>query len=393
MTGKSYELVANGVAILPILGEFTTAGDSFGVFQGMGLWASIAASLDRAAQDKRVCGLVLDIDSNGGVFGGSIETAAAVRAFAAVKPVVAYINGHATGEGYALAAAANEIVVEPSATLGGIGVAALHLDRSGELERAGVKPTLLHAGARKVDGSPLQPLSERARGALQDRVTYQYQLTIDGIGAHRPALGAAGARATDGATYIGAKAVSAKLADRIGTLRDAAARAHALAQERAKPRAPSSASPAPKKPTILPNATLPAPLPTAPARPVAPASVSALSSTVAADAGSERVRIAAILNHEEARNRQGLARALAFDTNMTLEQAVAALKCAGVENRGSRMDRVPIPKIGPDFSSYERDPQADAEAVHAEIAAKLNATLPPGAIVPASAANRRPRRS
>lgn len=48
-----------------------------------------------------------------------------------------------------------------------------------------------------------------------------------------------------------------------------------------------------------------------------------------AGAAAEQNRIRAILEHDEARGRAPLARFLALEIGMSVEQAVAALRCAG----------------------------------------------------------------
>jgi len=70
----------------------------------------------------------------------------------------------------------------------------LHLDRSKMLAAAGLKPTLLHAGAAKVDGNSLEALTPEARARIQDLIDNAYGLLVSSIGEHRPSLGAAGAR-------------------------------------------------------------------------------------------------------------------------------------------------------------------------------------------------------
>src|SRR6185437_16872472 len=87
------------------------------------------------------------------------------------------------------------------------------LRRHGEERR---QPTILHAGAAKADGNSLHPLAPEAEKRIRARLGDSYQVLLNSIGAHRPKLGAAGARATEAALYLGEKAVAAGLADAVG---------------------------------------------------------------------------------------------------------------------------------------------------------------------------------
>jgi signal peptide peptidase SppA len=228
--GEPYA-IADRVAIIPVHGELINRGSWLASASGLTAYEGVAAKLKRAAADPRVDGVLLDLDSPGGEFAGALEAAAAVRATAAVKPVVAFVNSLAASAGYALAAGASEIVVRPSSTVGSIGVVWLHLDRSKAYAEAGIKPTLLHAGAFKIDGNAMEPLEKGARQRIQASIDESYELFLASVGKHRPALGAEGARKTEAGLFLGQKAVDAGLADRVGEFDVAAARARSRGRE------------------------------------------------------------------------------------------------------------------------------------------------------------------
>jgi signal peptide peptidase SppA len=224
-----YTVANGGVAILPVRGELVNRSSLDDAAWGLTSYEGLRSALRMAERDHRVRSLVLDIDSPGGELAGATETAAIVSDVATTKPVVAYINSLAGSAAYAIAAAASEIIATPSATLGSIGVVWLHLDRSKMLSDAGFKPTLLHAGAFKTDGNSLEILGPNARARIQALLDGAYELLLTSIGKHRPALGAAGARATEAGLFMGQAAVGAGLADRVGDLSFALGRAKALA--------------------------------------------------------------------------------------------------------------------------------------------------------------------
>jgi ClpP class serine protease len=94
---------------------------------------------------------------------------------------------------------------------------------------AGLKWTLIHAGTRKTDGNPHEPLSPRATADLQDDVDALYDDLVALVAANR-GISSAAVRATEAAIYRGEKAVKAGLADRVGTLAQAIADLEAALQ-------------------------------------------------------------------------------------------------------------------------------------------------------------------
>ena len=174
------------------------------------------AALSPAGADPSVKGIMLNIDSPGGDLAGAVETASAVRSLAARKPVVAFVDSLAASAAYVVAAAASRIIATPSATLGSIGVVMLHLDRSQALAKRGLNPTVLTAGAFKGDGHSMAPLPPEARKRIEGHLAAAHDLILASVGAHRSALGAAGARKTEPGVFMGQKAVAAGLADQVG---------------------------------------------------------------------------------------------------------------------------------------------------------------------------------
>lgn len=216
----------DGIAIVPIIGELVNRGAWVGASSGLVSYEGLQATLKALENDPAVRGVVLDINSPGGHGAGAMETAAAVRALAAIKPVVALANSMAASAAYAIASGASEIIAQPSASLGSIGVVWLHMDRSAQMERAGVKPTLITAGAFKADGHPFAALPDEARGRIQSQIDQSFALFVDTVARHRGADPQA-IRALEAGIFMGEAAVSAGLADTLGTLDTALSRVRA----------------------------------------------------------------------------------------------------------------------------------------------------------------------
>jgi capsid assembly protease len=101
--------------------------------------------------------------------------------------------------------------------VGSIGVVAVHIDESGADSKAGLAWKFIFAGERKVDANAHEPLSERARVAIQadvDRLYVEFCALVAG----NRRISSEAARGTNAAIFRGELAVRAGLADRVGTL-------------------------------------------------------------------------------------------------------------------------------------------------------------------------------
>lgn len=215
-----YMRTPEGVAILTVTGSLVNRGAWVGASSGLTSYEGIKYQAARIAADPKVKSVILDLDSPGGEAIGAFETATAIRALDAKKPVVAVVNGMSCSAAYALASGARRIVSTPTGVSGSIGVVLLHADYSGALDKAGVKPTFIFAGAHKVDGNPCEPLSKAVKSSLQAEVDAFYDLFVATVAQGRKDLTADKIRKTEARAFIGADAKAAGLVDEIGTLED-----------------------------------------------------------------------------------------------------------------------------------------------------------------------------
>lgn len=210
--------VSNGVAIVTITGSLVNRGAWVGASSGLTSYEGIGHQIKTAAADPAVHSVILDLHSPGGEAVGAFETAALVRNLSAAKRTVAVVNGMAASATYAIASGANEIVTTETGVSGSIGVVLLHADFSRQLDREGITPTLIHAGAHKVDGNSFEPLSAEVRDDLQAEVNAFYDAFLSTVAKGRGSrLTTAAARKTEARTFIGKQAVDVGVADRVGT--------------------------------------------------------------------------------------------------------------------------------------------------------------------------------
>jgi signal peptide peptidase SppA len=221
---KPYRTTADGIAIIPVIGSLVGRGGWLSALSGIQSYENLKFALGAAAADKSVRAIVLDIDSPGGEAVGAFETADAVRAAATQKEVVAVATGLCCSAAYAIASAASLVVTTKSSVIGSIGVVMLHADYSHALHERGVVPTLIHAGKRKVDGTPYKPLTDDVKASLKAEVEKFNSLFVATVAEGRKSLTSEAILAMEAGTYIGADAVKAKLADSVGSLEAVLAR-------------------------------------------------------------------------------------------------------------------------------------------------------------------------
>lgn len=215
-----FRRTADGVAIVTVVGELVNRGAWIGASSGLVSYEGLKVQVASAAQDPNTRAILLDLESPGGEAVGAFEAAAAVRAAAKSKPVVAIANGMAASAAYAIASGAGRIVASPTGMLGSIGVVGLHLDFSKYLAEEGVKPTLIFAGAHKVDGNPYEPLPDDVRAEWQQEINSFYDQFVSTVAAGRKGLSAEQIRATEARVFKGEAAVEAGLADSVGTFEE-----------------------------------------------------------------------------------------------------------------------------------------------------------------------------
>src|SRR6056297_3593443 len=243
--------MVDGIAVIEIAGVLIHRGGWIGQSSGQMSYEGIAAQIEAAASNPAVRGVALEIDSFGGEVAGVFDLADRIRALRRDKPVWAFVAEHAFSAGYALASQADRILLPCTGSLGSIGVVVMHADLSGKLDQDGVQVTLIHSGQHKVDGNPYAPLASDVQDEIQREIDVLRFLFAETVAAGRAGgLSQEAAMATEAATYRGADAVAAGLADEITDLgRGFAAFKQMVAQMPTTnlPRARRASLPSPRK--------------------------------------------------------------------------------------------------------------------------------------------------
>jgi signal peptide peptidase SppA len=216
---RAYSIV-EGIAVIPVTGTLVRRGAYLGESSGMTSYEGLSVQLRTAAQDARVRGVALEIDSFGGEAAGVFDLAAQIREVRAAKPVRAFLAEYALSAGYAIASQAERITIPPFGMAGSIGVVAMHVDVSEALAKEGVRVTLIASGAHKVDGNPYQPLADEVRASFQKKNDEMWAAFAELVGEGRgDRMTAVAALKTEAAVFHGQEAVRAGLADEVAEAR------------------------------------------------------------------------------------------------------------------------------------------------------------------------------
>jgi protease IV len=190
--------------------------------------------LKTARDDKNVKGLIIRVNSPGGMISGSDQIHNEIVKYRSEtnQPVVAFMQGVAASGGYYSSVACDEIIAEPTAITGSIGVIMGYLVLQQLLEeKLGIKPIVVKAGDKKDWPSSFQMPTEEQLQYMQQRIidpAYNrfVKVVVDG----RSALTEADVRRlADGSIYWADKALEEKLIDGIGYLKDAIDKTKSLA--------------------------------------------------------------------------------------------------------------------------------------------------------------------
>ncbi|MGA2323299.1 MAG: signal peptide peptidase SppA [Sedimentisphaerales bacterium] len=190
--------------------------------------------LKTARDDKNVKGLIIRVNSPGGTFSGSDQVHNEIIKYRADtnQPVVAFMQDVAASGGYYSSVACNEIIAEPTAITGSIGVIMEYLVLQQLLEdKLGINPIVVKAGSKKDWPSNYQMPTDEQLQYMQERIVdpaYKrfVQVVVDG----RSGLTEEDVnRLADGSIYWADKALEEKLIDGIGYLTDAIDKTKSLA--------------------------------------------------------------------------------------------------------------------------------------------------------------------
>ena len=213
------------IAVISALGSIVNRNHGWGESDGSGLrsYRVLGAELMAARNDPDTGGIILDLDSFGGMAAGCNRAATLIAEVAQVKPVYAVVDLNSFSAAYWLAASCSRIILtDASAGVGSIGCIAIHHDQSQRDAQEGDVYTAIYFGESKNDYSPHNPLSREMIDKLQrsvDRFGLQFAQSV----AELRGLELDRVLATKAGVFYGQDAIAAGLADEIASFDDAVA--------------------------------------------------------------------------------------------------------------------------------------------------------------------------
>ncbi len=167
---------------------------------------------------KNIVGVILRINSPGGVVAPSQEIYEAVRELNQVKPVVVSMGSVAASGAYYISCAAKVIVANPGTITGSIGVVANLISIEGLLKKVGVEDQSIATGKFKMAGSPLRKLTEEQREYLKKLINNLYDQFVEAVAKGRRLDKKKIFPLADGRVFTGMQAKELGLVDYLGNM-------------------------------------------------------------------------------------------------------------------------------------------------------------------------------
>lgn len=218
---KPYQ-VSGRIAVIPVSGTLVSKASFLNSRSGLTAYNTIIGQLGQAVSDPEVDGILLDMDTPGGMVAGVFDCADNIARMREIKPIWALANDMNCSAGQLIASAASHRLITQTARTGSIGVLMAHYNYAAQAEKTGVEVTLLHSGAHKVDGNPYEKLPDNVRSSIQAKIDATRLMFAEKV-AQYTGLSVEAILATEAAVYSGAEALDVGLADELVLNTDAIA--------------------------------------------------------------------------------------------------------------------------------------------------------------------------
>lgn len=212
MNNKRKTEIRNGIAIVPVTGSIFRYANMFTEISGGTSTQMLALDINEAINNKDVRGILLDIDSGGGQANGISELSQMIFNARSSKPIKAYIGGSGASAAYWIGSAASEVIINDTGVAGSIGAMLSFEDDTEKKEAEGVKEVKIISSVSplKNSDSELQALVDSLGQIFVENVARNRTTTTENVVKNYG----------QGGLFVGRDAVTAGLADRVGTFED-----------------------------------------------------------------------------------------------------------------------------------------------------------------------------
>ena len=220
------------VQVIYAEGEITQANISPFAAGTSTIGAGLGDKLREAAEDDDVKAVVLRMNSPGGDAFLSEQLWHAVKQLRSKKPVVVSMGDYAASGGYYISSAANRIVAQPNTLTGSIGIFGLFPNFSELVQKVGVNVEVVKTNdfADLTISMPYKPLTNEQRALIQRHVERGYDIFLSRVAEGRHMTKAQVDSVGQGRVWLGRKAQTLGLVDKLGGLDVAIQEAASLAK-------------------------------------------------------------------------------------------------------------------------------------------------------------------
>lgn len=185
---------------------------------------SILRQIRCAANDEEVEGILLEVDSPGGGVTASDEIYHELVRFkesAEGRTIVGLVGDMAASGGYYVMLPCDEIVAQPTAVVGSVGVLMTGVNAAGLARKVGIEDSTVKSGANKDLMNPLKPVDPAQVAILQAAVDADYERFLGLVAQHRKIAKGKLRPLCDGRIFSAPDAVKHGFVDRLGYFEDA----------------------------------------------------------------------------------------------------------------------------------------------------------------------------
>lgn len=176
----------------------------------------------KKAQDLKVKGVLLIIDSPGGAVAPSVEMSMAIKKLRNENiPVVAYAAGTMASGSYYAGIWSNKIIANPGSMIGSIGVIFQNADVSGLMNKVGVKMQTIKMGEYKEAGTPFRAWNKEEKEELNILLKSTYDMFIKDVATARKLDENSSNKFANARVFTAVQAKEAGLIDSMGSIFDA----------------------------------------------------------------------------------------------------------------------------------------------------------------------------
>jgi protease-4 len=181
--------------------------------------------LDKVGKSNKYKGVLLVVDSPGGMAAPSLEISYKIREIKKQKPVVVYIENLGASGAFYFSSAADYIVSNPQAIVGSIGVIITIPQLYKALDKIGIEFINIKTGKYKDSLSPYKPISQEQKDYFQSLIMEYYYQFVKDVAQNRNLKTEKQIKElysiADGRVFTSYTAVKYGLVDKVGVLDDA----------------------------------------------------------------------------------------------------------------------------------------------------------------------------